>query len=454
MKILPNKLKLNKKQIAVALSLIAILLLKLASIHPSFSDENLYYAMGKIVSEGQRPYLDFNFVHPPLQLYFIATVFKIFGSTLTAAKLLPLLASTITVVLIYLISRKIFDEKSAFFSSMLFILTPAFLAFSDQGYGIWESLLFLYLSLYLVLKQKYELSAISFSIAIFTRYLSILFFPLMLLVLYQQKIKWKRFALLSAAISAIFFVAFYLIYGFNFIDQTVYFQIFAKTNLSILPKLPLQYLGFGFFSVFLALISLAIGVSKKDKLTILFSAYPLFIDALIFSGFTVIIYHYFLISLSFIMLAVGGAFTLAGDKLVKAGIIGIVLVSIYHNYSTIDYYQNPVYANRFYEIANYVAANATTSDKIFGESSITSFITVTKNISISSSYLDSFLSYLIYKDERSVVANLEREEPKFIIDMNGYYESNAIFSRYLSEKYQRTMEFPGTPTYILYERKG
>ncbi|MBS3055609.1 MAG: hypothetical protein J4452_03925 [Candidatus Aenigmarchaeota archaeon] len=61
---------------------------------------------------------------------------------------------------------------------------------------------------------------------------------------------------------------------------------------------------------------------------------------------------------------------------------------------------------------------------------------------------------MIYKDERSVVANLEREEPKFIIDMNGYYESNAIFSRYLSEKYQRTMEFPGTPTYILYERKG
>src|SRR3989338_233297 len=276
----------------------------------------------------------------------------------------------------------------------------------------------------------------------------------MLLVLYQQKIKWKKFAIISATISAIFFAIFYLIYGFNLIDQTVYFQIFAKTTLSILPKLPLQYLGFGFFSVFLALISLAIGVSKKDKLTILFSAYPLFIDALIFSGFTVIIYHYFLISLSFIMLAVGGAFTLAGDKLVKAGIIGIVLVSIYHNYSTIDYYQNPVYANRFYEIANYVAANATTSDKIFGESSITSFITVTKNISISSSYLDSFLSYLIYKDERSVVANLEREEPKFIIDMNGYYESNAIFSRYLSEKYQRTMEFPGTPTYILYERKG
>ena len=445
--------RLPRVSIVVAL-LAAIFLIKLYLVHPSFSDENIYYAMGKIVSEGQQPYLDFNFVHPPIHLYLLATAFKIFGTSLTAAKLLPLLASAFVIVLIYLISRKIFDGQSAFVSAILFILTPAFLAFSDQGYGIWESLFFIWLSLYLALKQKYELSALSFSVAIFIRYLSVLFFPLLLLVLYQQKLKWKKFAIISATISAIFFAIFYSLYGFNFIDQTVYFQIFAKTNLSILPKLPLQYLGFGFFSVFLALISLAIGVSKKDKLTILFSAYPLFIDALIFSGFTVIIYHYFLISLSFIMLAVGRAFTLAGDKLVKIGIIGIVIISIYHNYSTIDYYQNPVYANRFYEIANYVAANATTSDKIFGESSITSFITVTKNISISSSYLDSFLSYLIYKDERSVVANLEREEPKFIIDMNGYYESNAIFSRYLSEKYQRTMEFPGTPTYILYERKG
>jgi len=409
--------------------------------------------MGKIVSEGQRPYLDFNFVHPPLQIYVLATLFKLLEPSLAVAKLLPLFSSSLTVILMFLISKKIFDEKSALTTSLLFLVTPAFLAFSDQGYGIWESLLFLYLSLYLALKQKYELSALSFSIAIFIRYLALLFFPLLLLALYQQKLKWKRFALLATSFAGILFAIFYSVYGFNFIDQTVLFQIFAKTNFNILPKLPFQYLGLGFFSIFLAIISLAIGLMKKEKLVVLFSLYPLVVDALIFFGFTVIIYHYFLISLSFIFLALGRAFTISGDKFVKAGIMAILAVSIYHNFATIDYYQNPTYATHFYQVADYIAGRTSSNDKIFGESSITSYISFTRNVPISSSYLDSFLSYLIYKDERSVVANLERENTKIIIDMNNYYEANPVFSKYLAEKYQREKVFSGIPTYIVYVRK-
>jgi len=438
----------------VLIPLVLIFLIKLYFVHPSFSDENVYYAMAKIVGQGQRPYLDFNFVHPPFQLYLLAGIFTVIGSSLTTAKLLPLMSSLMTVVLMFFISKKIFDEKSALVSALLFIITPAFLAFSDQGYGMWESIFFIFLSFYLALKEKYPLAGFLFSLAVFTRYLSSLFFPLILIVLFSKKLKWKKYFSFSLISSIAFFLIFYSIYGYNFIDQTIFFQIFAKRNLAILPKLPFQYLQFGFFSLFLAVISLIIGIVKKDRFVLIFSIYPLVIDSVIFFGFTTIIYHYFLISLSFLFLGLGRSFTLSKDKIIQLGIIGIILVSIYHNYPTIDYYQNPSYAKHFFDIADFVASKTVPRDKIFGESSITTYIMFSKNIPISSSYLDSFLSYLIYKDEKSVIANLERERTKIIIDMNSYYESNAVFSEYLYSKYQKIAEFPGIPTYIIYERKS
>ncbi|MBS3055135.1 MAG: glycosyltransferase family 39 protein [Candidatus Aenigmarchaeota archaeon] len=437
----------------VLVSLLLVFSIKLYFIHPSFSDENIYYAMGKALSEGQKPYFDFNFVHPPIQLYLLSAIFKTFGPSLIVAKILPLAASSLSVILMFLISKKLFDERSAFVSSFLFFITPAFLAFSDQGYGIWETLLFILLSLYLSLKQKYLASGITFSLAIFIRYLSALFFPLILIILIFNKLRWKKFLFYSVIFSIFFLISFYLIYGFNFIDQTVLFQFFAKSNYTLLPKLPFQYLALGFFSIFLSVVCLVIGLMKKEKLLIVFSLYPLLIDGLIFFGFTTIIYHYFLISLSFLFIGLGKSFTVIKDRIVQIGIVAIVLVSLYHNFPTVDYYQDPSRSQYLFQIADYVSNRTFSGEKIFGESSITTFIMFTKGIPISYNYLDSFLSYLIYRDEKSVIANLEKEQPKVVIDMNSYYENNPTFRSYLSEKYQREKIFPGIPTYIVYTRK-
>lgn len=235
-------------RLSIVLILLAVIfLIKIYFVHPSFSDENIYYSMGKIIARGQKPYIDFNYVHPPVQVYLLAGIFTVLGSSLATAKLLPLLSSLLSVILIFLISKKLFDEKSAFFSSLLFIITPAFLAFSDQGYGMWESVFFLLSSFYLALKEKYFTSGFLFSVAVFTRYLSVLFFPLILLALFLRRLKWKSFLFFSTLFMTVSFLFFYLVYGFNFIDQTILFQVFAKRNLVILPKLPFQYLSLAFF---------------------------------------------------------------------------------------------------------------------------------------------------------------------------------------------------------------
>ena len=43
------------------------------------ADENVYFMMGKVVSEGKVPYQDFFCGHPPLQLYLYAGLIKLFG---------------------------------------------------------------------------------------------------------------------------------------------------------------------------------------------------------------------------------------------------------------------------------------------------------------------------------------------------------------------------------------
>lgn len=447
-------MKKLRKISLVLIPLVLIFAVKLYFSHPSFSDENIYYAMGKIVAAGQKPYLNFNFVHPPIQLYLLAGIFTLLGPSLMAAKILPLTASSLSVLLLYMSSKKLFDENSAVFSSLLFILTPAFLAFSDQGYGMWEAILFIMVSFYLALKEKHFASGFFFATAVFTRYLSALFFPLIVIVLVLKKSKWKSFFSSSVIFGSIFFAAFYLLFGFNFIDQTILFQVFAKVNLGILPKLPFQYLELGFFSMFLALISVIVGIYKKNKFVILFSLYPMVIDIIIFFGFMTIIYHYFLVSLVFLFLGLGKAFESANEKLIRAGIVLIILISIYQNYPTIDYYQNPAYSQHFIDVANFVQSHLSKGDKVFGESSVTTYIMFTRNIPISSNYLDSFLSYLIYRSEAAVIANIEKEKPKAIIDMDGYYENNPIFEKYLSEKYTKTAEFQGIPTYIVYLRNS
>ena len=63
---------------------LAITLRGLSTIQPG--DENVYYYMGRLVSEGKMPYRDFFFAHPPLQIYLIALVYKAFGFSIAALK--------------------------------------------------------------------------------------------------------------------------------------------------------------------------------------------------------------------------------------------------------------------------------------------------------------------------------------------------------------------------------
>jgi len=69
------------------------LLVKLQTLGPTASDENVYFYQAWMVSQGHIPYRDFFFAHPPLHLALPALAFKLFGFSLVLAKVLaPLLS--------------------------------------------------------------------------------------------------------------------------------------------------------------------------------------------------------------------------------------------------------------------------------------------------------------------------------------------------------------------------
>ncbi len=162
--------------------------------------------------------------------------------------------------------------------------------------------------------------------------------------------------------------------------------------------------------------------------------------------------HYFLISLAFCIMAVGRVLIIYKEWIVKIIIPIILLLAILGNIQTIDFYLNPKYAERYYYIASFIENNTSINDSIFGEPSIINYISFVKNTRISSNYFDSYLRHLIFESEEKVINNLEKQKPKFIIDMEGYYISNPYFRDYLQSKYSLKKTVEGIPEYFIYER--
>src|SRR3989344_2095849 len=74
-------------------------------------DENVYFYMAKSVSEGQIPYHDFFYVHPPLHIYLLAVLIKLFGVNFFVLKSAGLAFFLIASFFLYKLSLELFQNK-------------------------------------------------------------------------------------------------------------------------------------------------------------------------------------------------------------------------------------------------------------------------------------------------------------------------------------------------------
>lgn len=389
---------------AVVLVFLAVSFLK---IFPTYSDETFYFNVAKQVSEGEVLYNDFFFAHPPVQTVILGFLFGLFGSSYFSAKLLPILSSASCLLLVYLVGKQL-NTKSPAISPIILLLTPAFLSYSSVGYGVWLAAAFILLSYFLLLKRKTVLSVSALTTAFFTRYLSLLYLPLLLYKSHDR----KRFLLSASFLLIVGFFALSLLFGPSFITDTIFYHLakFGERDISFIT----QYVSLNLF----LLIPLFLFRRTRFFLIVFMT------DLLIMMLFKVPFYHYFLISLPFYTLLLS---EIKDKKMVFiCALFGIIL-----NVQTITYYntQNPLFSelNSFF----------TGEEVVFGEPIVSNYLSFTGKSRILGDVFDSYPQHLSFeKINFSTV-------PDFVIDRDDYYH-------FLFDETDLVLLTNSTPAIIVY----
>lgn len=152
---------------------------------------------------GLLPYKDFYFPYPPLFLYAL-TLFSYLPEAPWSLALPLVVADALTVVPVYLIAREFVDEKYSRIISILFVLAPTCLYYVDYLF-LNPSLttLFLMLSIYFLIKKRYDFSAIALALSIGFKQTALVAVPVFLFVMWRRKgtIPTLRYLALIATIS-------------------------------------------------------------------------------------------------------------------------------------------------------------------------------------------------------------------------------------------------------------
>ncbi|MBI2574330.1 glycosyltransferase family 39 protein [Candidatus Woesearchaeota archaeon] len=196
----------NKASTAALLILAAAIILFTAIefrglFHYDNSDENLYFYMSSLVADGQLPYRDFFYAHPPLELAFGAVVFKLLGFSLFLLKLLPLAATIISALMVYLVAKRNFGEQAAVLAAAFFLSSHTIMLEATYFLGLNIAVMFLMLGFY-YMNRKPLLSGLLFGLAGMTRLLALI--PAAVLIGFLLLKNFKSFAKTVAGFAAVF----------------------------------------------------------------------------------------------------------------------------------------------------------------------------------------------------------------------------------------------------------
>ncbi|MCX7943135.1 MAG: glycosyltransferase family 39 protein [Deltaproteobacteria bacterium] len=194
-------------------------LIKVFCIHPSTTDENIYFYMAKRFSEGLLPYRDFFFAHPPIHLVIPALIFKLFGFNIVVAKLIPISASLISGVFLYRTLKELSGVVTAFAGLIYYMFSYQVLMASSDMTGVNLTIMFVSISVYYLFINKPVLAGVFSALAISTGLYSLgVLASIFIYFLISKEFKnLLRYLVSFTIIASLIFGVFYIIGGDNFI---------------------------------------------------------------------------------------------------------------------------------------------------------------------------------------------------------------------------------------------
>ncbi|MBN2421706.1 hypothetical protein JXB41_00645 [Candidatus Woesearchaeota archaeon] len=228
---------------------------------------------------------------------FVDILLSLFTDTVYFMKILPFIFGMLSMMLYYLILRKInLSLKRSFFTSLILLFSPVFI-YTFTIFNEYFLIVFLMLlGSYLLLRENYVFSLLVFSLITIIDIKSFVL-PLIVLIAYYQKFSEKRQFLFTLVLLGIGLIFIYL-QGKSVVSSLISGNLFKETITDLGAML-----GFGIFSLFLSGIGLLLSWKNKKKNFII---YLLIIILVFFSVYL----KSFVIYLEFILVYYAGfAFT-------------------------------------------------------------------------------------------------------------------------------------------------
>ena len=204
------KLSNLKKYPFLVISLLLVcynaIMFKSTRFHYLGWDESVYLSMGKYIATGG-DYGLWESIRPPL-LPLILSPFSLTKEFILASEIIILIFTIGTVILTYLITKDLYNKKTAAITVLVLSFTPLFLFSATQILTGMPALFCMLLALYLFMKERYFMSGMITAGAFLTRFPAGIFLIALLIILAINKESKKKYfqILCGASLPILFFL--------------------------------------------------------------------------------------------------------------------------------------------------------------------------------------------------------------------------------------------------------
>ena len=426
---LKGMLNNDRMPYALFLAIIAIFIFIVSKgmITPQPGDENVYFYMGKLITEGKIPYRDFFYAHPPLHIYLLAAIYKIFGFNILALKSIPLISTLISSFFVFKIAKEKFGNLEAIISSLIFMFSYGIMFNSAFSLGVMTATMFMIIGGYFLLnKNNCYMAGLFFGLAAITRLLALIpIFVVLSMIFLSDR---NNFIKLSSAFLIIFLavnIAYILLFGNDYITSVYKFHLIktAGTDQNLKEYFDIVKLNWILFLSALAFVFV------KNKKPLIILTVPSLIYLIFLLALNRLFGFYFVVVFPF--LAIIGGYSLVNlckqlrisNKLKIAAVTAIALIFLWNLAADISFLQKRGFTGfeRGNDLVDFINFNSDKNMLLFGDASVAPLLALMTNKKLALDFVDTndqvFSSGII--DVNEVLARLKNDEILFVLRDQG-----------------------------------
>lgn len=270
-------------------------------------DETLYLYQAYQINNGMIPFKDF-YCRSPLYLYFLALSMRIFGTSISAARLSLVIASTFNIYLIHHLGTRLHTKKTGLFAAAFFAFSPYTIRIGSML--VTEVLLTLILTLVMIIIVKalnegrisfFLIAGIITGLSFYVRRTGVLFLiiiPLLIFLHHLTVVKHKNyhprllvvptrdsvlFCTAAIATGVGLFLLFVSISSWDYMMESFFagrsssFDPHNFTDNLFITAIPGDLINYSFFSVsfFIIFIAIIIGRNSDHRIILYRAVYPM-----------------------------------------------------------------------------------------------------------------------------------------------------------------------------------